>query len=254
MATQYFLPVATRDNRLLAVIPISPTAFDGTETSFTLSGTPRPLNKIPIQDYNSRSYPPTKFVMAIAITRVQESANAWMGFAASVLPIQSVWPFREWANTQGSTPNQQESLGTVFTFLTGGGASAVSGPTASTQPTLTSPLELTWTCVTPIANAPACAFFDFNWVQLFAVNANSNVGDPAYITVTGQPAGGLLKALVLQMPEPMGPEGGPVYNTIRIMKMTPQPLVAGDYEFTFTVYNTSGLASATATLDLTVVT
>jgi hypothetical protein len=138
-------------------------------------------------------------------------------------------------------------------MLFGGVSLTVSAPAASTNPTVSTPKSLTWTAVAPIANAPVCSYFDFNWVSLFSAAGNSNVGDPPTITVTSQPSGPL-KAYVVATPEPGGPQGGPVYNTVRIMKVGAAAIDSSSpYAFVFSISNTSGL-TASATLNLTVTT
>ena len=114
------------------------------------------------------------------------------------------------------------------------------------------PGTLTWTCSAPLAAAPNCAFFDFNWVGLFTLSTTGVVDDTASISVTTQ-AGGNLKAFVLSVPEPGGMVVGPRYNTVRVMKTTPQPISLGVYTFVFEISNTSGVLSS-VTLNLTVTT
>lgn len=252
MASQAFLPLLTQDNRILGVVPIASQMFDGSETSYTVNSVSRPLRTVFINQSArySNVQPTARFIVGFSVSRADEVTGAYTGYSPTFIFLQDVMPFYEWSALGSSTPTQQDGLGAVFHMLLGGASVLVAGPAPSSAPSMTTPDTLGWNATAPIANGPACAFFDFNWVRLFSAMHTLDPADYPSLVVQSQPAGNLLKAYVLSTPDPNGLTG-PLYNTVRIMKVSAPSLIADDYVFTFAISNSAGLIS-TAQLTLTV--
>ena len=196
---------------------------------------------------------------------------------AEFVPISAVMPTYRWINTthvqdlvitagaliyglQG-TNNPNAANGNVFVpgqaFLPGAepinaqnniglAANLTGANNPPSAPTVSTPASLTWDASVPFSNAPALQFFDFNWVNLFALSTPTV--EPAMITVTSNPAG--LAASVLAGAQPL--LNTIVYNTVRITKLPGAPLATGAYAFVFAIYDKKGNAAVSATLNLTV--
>lgn len=167
------------------------------------------------------------------------------------IPISAVMPSYRWINTQ-PVQNLIITPGALINALQdpsglGINASVASANNPPAASTVSTPLALTWDASVPFSNAPPLTFFDFNWVQLFALSSPTT--EPAMIQVATNPAG--LAASVIQSAQPL--MNTIVYNTIRITKLPGAPLAAGGpFAFTFNIYDKKGNAAVVATLNLTV--
>jgi hypothetical protein len=95
-----------------------------------------------------------------------------------------------------------------------------------------------------------CAFFDFNWMEVFLQRRQSY---PLRIEVVSNPApippakDAPMKASVIGIP--IGTANGVIYDSIRIMRLA--DLEPGDFIFNFKIYDEAGM-STPVTLTLTV--
>lgn len=250
MAVQNFLPLISVDNRILGSVPITGYDFTGDETSFDLGDISYPIRKLSINLVDSRLGP--SFVMGVSVPRSDEVLKAYMSYAAGYMSIDDIFPSYSWSSLAISAPVQITNLGTVFEFLFGNRTMSVPPPVVTPNPDAMNPTDMVWTCTAPIAGAPSCTFFDFNWVDLYEASMSIDPTRLPSLRVLSSPPGGLLKAFVVASPQPLKPYGEVHYNTVRLLKMVSNPLMPGDYSFTFEVFNASDiLAEVTLTLTIT---
>jgi hypothetical protein len=270
---QTILPVVKQsDGMIMGFYAIAETTFTGSETSFTLSDGTVPLLSVTVDALNQ--------------TNTQDADEARVPqFMAAVWPIDNEYqlPWRGYASfIDPSLPNnigyyawwsmptvlwmKHFSLGTWLTSMKYGLAQYdIVAPTPGGNPPVTTPQSLEWsTSIDLAAFGPNCTYSDFNWIELFQAQLATDPSVegvavvPQSIMTTSNPAGGALKASVVQgvsgsAGPTIYPGGGVVFNTVRILKLL--DVVPGTYTFTFQV---SALVSgqvktSTATLNLTVV-
>jgi hypothetical protein len=266
MASQNFLPVLSTNRIVLGAVPITSTAFTGSETTFTETSTSK--------TYATKSFtvPYVYADPAVAGVNVLSSAtyvgievstsvaNSGMHVVKTAVPnmIEAIdlVPQRTWVQANGFV--------TEMGFLANGGsfsnflfqlATGVQVPsTTIVAPPLATPTAsnatLSWVTKVQFSNAQATSFFDVNWVE--ALSASSGNYEPVSASI-GAPSGGIatyVRAFVVQSPSAVGRFGGVQYNVMRFIRVTSDPVPAGTYVYPITITNTDG---NTVTVNLSVV-
>ena len=232
---QTILPILTEDGRVRGWYPIAVTTFNGTETSYTTSdGVVVPLKTV-----------------------TTDTGNGISQYMAAVFPVGLPFNYFPWASADlvdggegyyrwWSLPTEAWTLhfgaGPLIEGLEWGlGHAGVSPPTPPAPPGAANG-TLTWRAsVKYEALFGNCPFFDFNWITLF--QAQSTTVTPLRIVVTSNPAPIApatvppMKASVIALP--VATPNGPVYDTVRIMKLADQ-VPPGTYTWTFAVYDDQG--------------
>ena len=241
--TQTFLPIIKSDTkRVLGLYSIASTVFVGTETTFALAEGSVPVGLFtPEPSIIRRQSGP---FMAALPTHIDIVQQAYKGYG-QYIPVESVAPANNWSVTPGAGAQLQTFDGALLYGLKYNLGTAVTLPTVG-APTVTTPAALTWDASAPFANAPTYKYFDFNWVNLFAVSFPTLT--PAFIQVTTNPAG-LSAVVIMNEQEALQ---GVTYNTVRIIKTGAGALATGAYAFVFNIVDRQGHNTA-VTLNLTVV-
>lgn len=227
----------TDDGLVRGWYPITETEFDGTETSFTLPDCDVPLQSVTVDTDN----PVKQFMAAVWSKDTPWNMAPW----ASASLVSAGDGYYRWWSMPTQTWTLHYGKGVFLTGLTNNlnSAGAAANPPSPLPPVVT-PVTLNWQAT--IANSLFtldCAFFDFNWVSLIAPTAGDR---PVRIEVIANPTGSPspLLAKVLGIPTAVGP-GNVRFDTIRILK-NKDLIESGDYEFTFKIYNQSGLSTNVA--------
>jgi hypothetical protein len=238
--TQAFLPYITQDNRIIGVLPIPVTTFNGTETSMVVAGVNTPLALVTPRVSNVVGTPQPAY-MAATITPSQERSNF-----QSAYWLASFIPYGKW-NTQLGMSYMVERETTLLQLLRGVNLSSVSSPAVTVVTASNALVEVNW--ATEVNMTGNNAFIEVNWAVL--MTAQSGNASPAYITLdtmTSDPSGGLVKAFVVQSDAPVVNDGV-MLNTLRFIKMTNSPVPKGSYVWPAVITNTDGsIANATFTL------
>lgn len=262
---QNIIPVLSAKGMIEGFYPIASTTFAGTETSFTLSQGAIPITTVTLPQRvlstsAANASDRVQQFVAASWPVAQESSKPWMGYA-ELVPNDKSGYYSWWSMPQVRIINHF-SRGIYIGSLVSGMNAFNQTPNPPEPPVIVTPGALEWACsLDPVALNPECAFFDFNWVDLFAAQFPLNQTAQGYqvvpltITPLTNPAGGFFKASVLtgMGGQTIYPGGGVVFNTIRILKLAdPTP---GAYTFTFSISaNINGvIESVPATLNLTVV-
>lgn len=251
MPNQSFLPVLdTRTKVLRGMVGIAPTEFDGTEEDFDIGGSLFPIQKYePVvgQSWGTRR----PWYMAITLPYLEMRQEAYRGIPGYI-PVEDVLPGSQWQAT-GAVEFKRESFGALIDGLVYGFGSNV---TVSAPPTPTvndSLAAFSWVASIPFANQPQVTFFDINWVEAVQLQ-NPNPG-PVYLVIdsvtTGAPAAqDKLRAIVVVTGQPAINRA--TYNTIRVIRMPGQTVVAGEtYIINATVRGANNY-SAAVQIDLTI--
>lgn len=245
--TQSFLPVLTKGGRAVGLFAITPTAFAGTETTFTLSvGAAVPIMKITPsnqQPFLTR----LPFYMAAVFNTVDEFNERWKS-NSEFIPIDWVLPQTNWLQATVGPDYLKSTPGILLNALMFGNSTSISVSTTTSAPTVTTPASLAWTANAPFSSQNGIRFVDFNWVSAFA--ASFPTLEPAYIQITTNPGTNDVKAFVVQSGN-QAANAGITQNTIRIVKVLQRAIATGVKAFTFTIYDRKGNATA-VTLNLTV--
>lgn len=239
-STQTIIPVITMDGRVRGFYPISETTFDGSETEYTTSdGVVVPLAVVTV-DYNPTLRNVTQYV-----------AGVWpIGLPFNFFPWASIdfvagenSGYYNWYSMPTHTWIQRFSRGNLIGSLYASMNESVFAP-ASNNPPDASNGAMTWKAsVSYQMLLGDCSFFDFNWMEVFQANSDANpvriqtLTNPAPIAPATVPP---MRASVIGIPQASAQ--GPIYNTIRIMKLAPE-IPADDYTFTFRVFDTLGLST-----------
>lgn len=261
-STQTVLPIVQPNGRVYGFYPITSTTFQGTETSFTLSDGAVPITTVTTPQLINMNVSDNQRVtqyMAAQWPISQEGQMPWRGHADLIRnDIPNTIGFYSWWSMPTVSIMKHFGNGT---FLNSMKVNMAHYPYSASTPgalTVSTPQTLTWACtINMSALAAECAFFDFNWVSLFNTSLNpdaTSVGNaivPVALTVTGNPAGGIFKATLVQAQggQTVYPGGGAVFNTVRILKLG--DATAGTYTFNFNITDTNG-GSVAAVLNLTV--
>jgi hypothetical protein len=248
--------------RIVGYLPIAETEFTGTETTFTVqAGAGGAVNvsslRLPTKVQDGSGLHQVQEYMVAYYDQPESSGQPWLGYPSFIGTDDT--GYYSWWSLPTITRFHHYGRGVLFGSLWS--RMNIYPAPASTNPP-TPPGEngtLRWAASMNLASAGnECAFFDFNWMELFQSNPPPGTMPgqltPLAIMVTAQPEDGEFKAAVLQR-ETVLPGGGVVYNTVRIIRMLDN-VVAQDYEFTFQIsqVDTEGRMGTTdVTLTLTVV-
>jgi hypothetical protein len=260
---QTILPVMLTSGRVVAFLPITVTTFAGTETTYTTANGPVPITSVQLPPKNVTNVYDEQRVeefMVIQWPETDDSSSPWLGYPGMVLPdMPNTIGYYSWWSMPVTTIFQHFGRGVYLSALKFNMDQTVPAGTSPTPPPVTNG-DLRWACtMDQQAFETSCAFIDFNWVQLFQAQLQTdgvtNNVIPLSITTDSNPTGGQFKASVLQGlgGQTVYPGGGVMFDTIRIIRL--QAPAAGNYTFTFTITaNDNGVVeTSNATLTLTVV-
>lgn len=243
---------------VLGFFPISATTFDGTETTFTLSSGTVDIESYTVAETTDQGHglDGVSQYMAMVLSYRQAKDNIITGYVDFVSAgndgYYSSWamPSRDWVH--------RYNAGTLLQSLRVGMASTTyTSPSAPDAPE-GSDATLKWAASVDLTtNGSQCAFFDFNWINLFQTSMKTDGTNgaliPLSIATKTNPSGGYFKAAYIASKPVIIPGGAPLFNTIRIIRLK-QDVPAGDYGFVFTISYTkdSIQVSTDVTLTLTV--
>lgn len=245
--TQSFLPVVYKEsNEILGLVPITTTSFSGLETSFggftiyrnevpstkTIS-TPNLLNRA------SNTY------MAIPISSTDRRQGKYRQIDSIILIEDLYQKNRVWRCLPGLVTDGAMAGGPLSSALT---SFPMGGPVLPPTPVIPPVVPPTGTTSTktfqlraPFVDAPECSFIEINWVEQLSVKSGNN--DPAYVEILTQPSAlnGLLKMYIMQNAGIAGASRGVLNNTLRLIKISTNPVPVGTYTFVLRIHNTDGL-------------
>lgn len=263
---QTILPVVTLLNTTCTVhgfFAIPETTFTGTETSFQVqAGTG---GSVPVQSVtlptkiNDGTGPVVSQYMAATWDQIDSEKLPWGGYTSFIPSIETGF-YSRWSTPTGLRKHWYDPGSLLGSFMYGMDMYPTYVP-PTVPPIPGEDGTLRWVVSLNVASIdPACTFFDFNWVTLFATSLptvnepGTNTVIPLEIITETNPPGGEFRAAILQRPEYVQ-GGGTMFNTIRILRMPVGTVEPGDYEFTFTIRATNqGIIQTTpVTLTLTVV-
>lgn len=268
-SAQTLLPLITDSGRIYGWFPITKTTFNGSETSVTLSGgvvVPVTTVTLPptVATNQAQSQRVTQY-MASYFPISQEYTRPWLSYPDSLI-VRPDYPndigYYSWWSMPVTTVIEHFNRGTFLNAMIFRLDPTVPVPGTPTPPTVTTPSAITWTAsLDPQTFSPECAFFDFNWVDLFKVAQQANPNQygsavtPLAIATVSNPSGGALKATIVQQyGQDIYPGGGVVFSTVRILRLA--DVAPGTYTFTFNIsYTQDGAATpltVPATLNLTI--
>lgn len=241
------------DIRIVGFFPIASTSFDGNETTFNLNSGAVNVTSVHLPpDYTKERA--SEFM--IAWYDVDDARHEqWRGHPSFVSAADSGF-YSRWILAETSVTQRQGNGTLIGSLVKGLDVTTYVPPSSPTAPTAANG-SLRWAVSISLVDLD-CAFFDFNWVDLF--NAKPPVGVvPAGLTglaivPTSQPAGLPFKSTVVQT-SMIGANNTLIYNTVRIIKLQ-QAVAPDDYTFDFSIgyTNEQGITASTpVTLTLTVV-
>ncbi len=234
---QTLLPVIDGEAAsILGFLTIAETTFDGTETEFVFPDgeTPLPITTctVPYRGTTIDQYRVSQYV-AVVLTHSEVYNKAWGGNSAFIAMSDTGYLFRHYMPTIGWTSIL--TRGSLVQSLVVGmatGAPAMPSPT----PPDAQPGTAQWQAPMPQFDAAmACPFFDFLWTDLFGLTSSSV---PLRLDVISNPPGGEFKTTLIPIPVVDVATGGPMFNTIRIIRL--KPAVPGVYEFNYAITDTLG--------------
>lgn len=247
-STQTILPIISAGNGMVeGFLTIAKTTFAGTETTFMTSNGPIAITTVtlPRKVDDGSGYGVNQY-MAAVYDDVESAKRPWLGYSAFVNTNDTGYLNKHYMPTQGQITRHYRGI--LVTNLLVNMAEESMTPDVPVPPVAT-PGTIRWVASMQLNSAQMeCGFFDFNWVDLFKAKASA-ASVPMRLDVVNNPAGGQFKSTLVGNPIIL-PEGGTMFNTVRIIKLHDAP--AGDYVFTYTVTDTNGL-STTCTLTLTLV-
>ncbi|QDH83408.1 hypothetical protein [Achromobacter phage Motura] len=223
--------------------PIAETTFEGTETTFEVEpGASVPLMAIrqPDIEESPNGYGAPELMVAF-YNYEQSREEPWRGYANWVT-LDRMGYVSRWVAPAGGI-----SYRNIFFpgYLVASMREAMNrynftNPGPAPTPPDGEDGALQW--INTVALSPTngeCAFFDFNWVQLFKSTPIPGIVPgsvvPTNIRINSNPAGGEFKAVVVQSAQSVAPGGGIVFDTIRVIKLA-HDVEPGDYLFTFTIF------------------
>lgn len=245
--TQTILPAILTSGVVIGWYPIASHAFTGAETTYSVGDITVPVTTV-TQDSGIGVPQYMAAVWDAKIYRADGQLQPW----ASVNLQKPDSGYYHWYSMPTEGWVEHFGLGTLLTDLTSRMNATAALPSSQSAPSVTTPLALTWTASVNYEQLNGdCEFFDFNWVTLFL--ASSTGPDPLRITTLTNPTP-IAPATVPPMVaavigNPTLTTSGPVYNTIRIMKM--QDVPTGTYAFTFAITDTKA-QTTNVTLNLTI--
>lgn len=258
---QTILPIIEYPNgRLHGFYPIATTTFDGTEREFTLAEGPVAINTVTLpqraQDGSADNYRVPQYMAAVFT--YEQCRDRWYAGHVAFIDVNSTGYYSRYVMpTQGFY--EYFGRGTLLGNLAVNMAAIpVTPPDAPTPPPgEDANLTLYWGATMNISSTQLdCAFFDFNWVELFnttfsTYNPNTTIVEPLTLEVVSNPAGGVFKAALVTGlgGQAYLPGGGVQFNTVRIVRLN--DAVPGDYVFQFLIKDTRG-GSTPVSLTLTI--
>lgn len=242
MVPQYFLPLITADNRILATIAIPLTTFEGTETHIKVGTTVYPLVR---KTYTVvPSWSRTMDYMATTIDRTTELTQNWVDKSRLLTPLlgQPKW-------YAGRVQQLNEFSGADLTyFMTGAVKTAAFTFVPPTVPG-GSNVSQTWYANSPFSNTPDCQFVDVNWQALAGVTNPQNLQTVTLGSPSADPGSGTaLKAVVVTPVNVVN--AGAAFTTIRVVRITRGAIPSGTYTWPLTLLDIYG---QTSTLNISVV-
>jgi hypothetical protein len=227
---QTLIPAMTKDGKVYGFYPINKKSFSGTETSFNLPDGEIPLTSVTV-DTNPVLRNQTQYMAAVWELGLPHNFRPWQGHASFVEGNPQ-------AHRWYSMPTESWELHFAKGFLIDALINNISG-TKYKEGTVPSPsakdAKMTWQAsIDYKALTGDCAFFDFNWHTVFATKSEET---PLSLTVISNPAPvspgtvSPLKASVIGIPAETA--NGTVFNTVRVLRLT--PIKPGDYEFEFEI-------------------
>lgn len=243
---QYFLPFLSPDNRVLGILPIATTTFDGTETEF-VSGTAPNTVTYPLRRMtNTRKLGDViADYMAIDVS----ATDARGSLKNAIRGASSMFTTRRWVFANNS---HQVLVGDLEFFLNGYSKELSSVVITPPVSSLTD-VERWWTANAPFTNSSVCQFFDVSWGRLTGLQdadiekiTNISLGAPV-----SDPSNGLgVRAMLVY---PMNQVDSRAYNsTLRFLRVSKLVAVTpGDYEWPVTVTFTDG-STMTVNIKITV--
>lgn len=242
---QYFLPFMHTDGRVLGLLSITPTTYNGNETTVTISSKVYPVRRITYKPVTTRHPYSTMDFMAITVTPT-EYRRYWQDRAQ---PLENVIMRPQWYAGQ-VTQFRREVPGDLDFWLLGGAKNAVGTFTPPTVPG-GSNVSRTWSANSPFSNAPYCQFFDINWQVLSGVTNPERIVNVVIGTPSADPGSGNALKAVLIVPANMPTAQAGMYSGIRIVRVSKdQPIPTGTYTWPITIYDAYG---QTSTLNVSVV-
>lgn len=255
--TQTILPVIENMGSsalVLGFFPIAKTTFQGTETTFALSSGSVGIQSYTIADRinSGHGLDGIPQYMAMVLSYRQATDRIYLGYTDFVNAGNDgyfsswVMPSRDWM--------QRYNAGALLSSLQVGMATQnYAIPSNPSNPSADNG-TLTWaTSVDLSTNGSQCAFFDFNWLDLFnssPVATNKGQVIPLSISTASNPAGGYFKATYIADKPTIVPGGAQMFTTIRIIRLQ-QDVPAGNYTFTFTISYTENSIQASTNVNLT---
>lgn len=248
---QSFLPIIVGDGEVVGLYAITPTTFDGTETTFDLSGLATPGKTVNIRKISTGPamplLPRLSNYMGCVFTKAQELAEAWTSHL-EFIPLKHILPSNTWQQAALGPDHSRYVEGVMVASLCHGNNSAISVTTTTAAPTVSTPAALAWAVNAAFSNQNGLRFVDFNWVAAFAVSFPTL--EPAYIRVVSNPAENDVKAFVISAGN-QAANAGVTQNTVRLVKVIQGAVAAGVRAFTFSIVDRKGNEVA-VTLNLTV--
>lgn len=267
-STQTLLPIVMPSGRIYGFFPITSTTFAGTETTFALTEGAIPITTVTLPPkVQSNTYDTQGRIqqyMAAQWPADVEQQEPWIGYSelVSVTHPNDIG-YYSWYSMPVTSWFQHFGRGSLWSSLLFNLSKYVYvPPSTGTAPEVTTPQTARWACtVNAQAFATECSFIDFNWIDLFKAQLQSDPSEqgwsvlPLSLSVTSNPTGGYFKASLLQAQgaQVIYPGGGVTTNTVRILRLQDPP--AGTYTFDFEISaNVNGnVVFSPAVLNLTVV-
>lgn len=238
-SVQTILPIINAGNgNIVGFYPIAQTSFDGTERQFALSQGNVPINTVtlPPKINDGTGYGVKQYVAVIFDAPLDKHNMPWLGYSEFVDTNSTGYQLRWYQPSIGRGWLLQQ--GTVIGALALGMDQSPPAPNTPVPPTAVNG-TMRWAGRLDLNGSEyECAFFDFNWVELFQVKSE-NPNYPKRLEVVSSPPGGEFKSSLVPYPA-LTPLGCPEFNTIRILRL--KNAVAGDYVFNYRVVDSNNLS------------
>lgn len=219
---------------------ISSTTFDGSETEFEVdTDVDVPIQPVvlPPRGYDgtlNNSIVP-EYMAVVYDWEFHRETNPYAGIPTFV-PAHDNTYFLQYIQASGDW-KIRGSWGNLIGSLRINMAQVTAGPLPPSAPPGTDAATQYWVASVPFGGLGAsCAFYDFNWVDIFTSTSLGALGSPNRIEVVSNPSGNILKAMVVRQNPTYVGEGGMLYDTVRIVALVPN-VPADDYEFDFKIIN-----------------
>jgi hypothetical protein len=231
---QTILPAMDQTGRVYGFYPITSTLFTGNETDFTLPDTVVPLKSVTLNSTPGRSV--DQYMAAVWPTGLAHNDHPWKGSASF---IDGADGYYRWFSMPTLSWFTHFGMGTLLNALNQGMSNPFTPQETAAAPNATSATMKWEASLEYSALYGECAFFDFNWLTVFQAKSSLSpvrivvISNPTPIAPATVPT---LKATVIGIPS--ATVAGPVYDTIRIIKLG--DTVPGEYVFNFRVYDDQG--------------